>query len=107
LLRALKKCRLGGQNYSGSSRHEKLLKIVNVEINKETDETDWRSRWNRRVATNIHLDQRIHTNMETKERRILKAKKKRMLRSRKREKNSHQNIIQKKVVMNTIVGNYI
>jgi len=36
-----KKRRLGGQNYSGSSRPEKLLKIVNVEMNKETDETDW------------------------------------------------------------------
>jgi hypothetical protein len=38
----LKKCRLGGQNCFGSSIPEKLLKIVNDEINKETYETDWR-----------------------------------------------------------------
>ena len=36
-----------------------MLKIVNVAINKETNETDWRSRWNRWVATNIHLDHRM------------------------------------------------
>jgi hypothetical protein len=59
LLRTSKKCRLGGQNCSGSSGPEKLLKIVNVEINKETNETDWRSRWNRWVATNIHLDHNL------------------------------------------------
>lgn len=35
---------------------KKLLKIVNVVIIKETDETEWRSRWNRKVLTNIHLD---------------------------------------------------
>lgn len=52
----LKKHRLGGQNYNGSLGHEKMLKIINVTINKENDEINWRSRWNRRVATNIHLD---------------------------------------------------
>jgi len=35
-----KKCHLWGQNCFGSSRPEKLLKIVNVEMNKETDETN-------------------------------------------------------------------
>jgi len=34
-----------GQNFSRSSGPEKLLKIVNVEINKETDEIDWRGGW--------------------------------------------------------------
>ena len=53
-----KKRHLGGQNYSGSSGTKKLLKIVNAEMNKEIDETDWGSRWNRRVATNIHLDKK-------------------------------------------------
>jgi len=52
-----KKCHLGGKNHSRSSRLEKLLKIVNVEINKETNEINWRPIWNRKVATNIHLDQ--------------------------------------------------
>ena len=36
-----KKHRLGGQNCSGSLGPEKPLKIVNAEMNKETDEIDW------------------------------------------------------------------
>jgi len=36
----LKKDRLRGQNCFGSSGPEKLLKIVNAEINKERDETN-------------------------------------------------------------------
>jgi len=35
-----KKSRLGGQNNSGSSKPQKLLKIVNFVIIKETNETD-------------------------------------------------------------------
>jgi len=40
LPRTSKKRHLRGQNYSGSSGLEKLLKIVNVEIKKEINETD-------------------------------------------------------------------
>jgi len=40
LLQTSKKCYLGGKNCSRSSGPEKLLKIVNVAINKETDEND-------------------------------------------------------------------
>jgi len=53
----LKKCNLGSQNNSRSSRLEKFLKIVNVDIIKENDKITWISRWNRWLATNIHLDQ--------------------------------------------------
>ena len=53
----LEKHFLQDQNYSGSSGPEKQLKIVNVAINKEIDETDWNSMSNRQVDTNIHLDQ--------------------------------------------------
>jgi hypothetical protein len=54
-----KKRRLGPQNGSESSRPENCLKIVNCATNKETKklkETMVGSKWNRRVATNIHLD---------------------------------------------------
>jgi hypothetical protein len=45
--------------------------------------------------------------METKERRSSKAMAKGMLLLRKREKNSHINIVQKMAMMKTIVGNFI
>jgi hypothetical protein len=54
-----KKHRLGPQNGFGNSGPEKLSKIVNCATIKETEklkETMVGSKWNRRVATNIHLD---------------------------------------------------
>ena len=52
----LKETLFRGSKLLQKFRTQKSAKIVNAEINKETDETDWRSMWNRRVATNIHLD---------------------------------------------------
>ena len=57
-----KKCRLGPQNSSGSLGPEKLSKIVNCATIKETEklkETMVGSKGNKRVATNIHLDQGV------------------------------------------------
>jgi hypothetical protein len=45
--------------------------------------------------------------METKERGNSKEMERRMLQSRKREKNSHVNIVQKMAMMKTTVGNFI
>jgi hypothetical protein len=45
--------------------------------------------------------------METNERGSSKAMAKRMLLLRKREKNSHANIVQKMAMIKTIVGNFI
>jgi hypothetical protein len=44
---------------------------------------------------------------ETRERGNSKEMEERMLRSRKRERNSHVNIVQRMVMMNTIIGNFI
>jgi hypothetical protein len=55
-----KKCRLRPQNGYGSLGPQKTTKIVNYATIKETEklkETMLGSKWNRRVATNIHLDQ--------------------------------------------------
>lgn len=56
----LKKQHLWGQNNFRSLGPKKLLKIVNEAMIKEINETEWRSRWNRRVGTNIHMD---HSNL--------------------------------------------
>jgi hypothetical protein len=45
--------------------------------------------------------------METKERGNSNEMERRVLQSRKREKNSHVNIVQKMAIMKTIVGNFI
>jgi hypothetical protein len=45
--------------------------------------------------------------METKESGSSKEMEKRMLLLRKRDKNSHANIVQKMAMMKTIVGNFI
>jgi len=45
--------------------------------------------------------------MDTKERGNSKAKGRRMLQSRRREKSSHVNTIQKNAMMKIIVGNFI
>jgi hypothetical protein len=50
---------------------------------------------------------KVHLRVETKERGNSKEKGRRMLQSRKREKNSHVNIVQKKAMMKTTVGNFI
>ena len=47
--------RLGLQNSSGSLGPEKLVKIVSCEKNWKRQW--WGPKWNRWVATNIHLDQ--------------------------------------------------
>jgi hypothetical protein len=55
-----KKCCLGPQNGFGSSGLEKLPKIVNfatIKATKKLKKQWWGSKCNRRVATNIHLDQ--------------------------------------------------
>ena len=52
-----KKSRLRPQNGSGSLGPEKLLKIVNCVETEKLKEQWWGSKWNRQVATNIHLDQ--------------------------------------------------
>ena len=50
---------------------------------------------------------RIHLSLETKERGSSKERIKRMLQSRRRDKNSHVNIVQNKSMMKTTVGNFI
>ena len=45
--------------------------------------------------------------METRERGSLKEMERKMLQSRKRERNSHVNIVQRMAMMKTIVGNFI
>lgn len=49
----------------------------------------------------------ILPNMEAKEMGILKEMEKIMLLSRKRERNIHVNIVQKKAMMKTTIGNYM
>jgi len=50
---------------------------------------------------------RNHLNLETKGKGKLKAKERRMLQSRKRERNLLVSIVHKMAMMKTIVGNYI
>lgn len=50
---------------------------------------------------------KIHLRVETKERGNSKKKEKTMLQSKRREKKSHVNIVQNKVMMKTTVGNFI
>jgi hypothetical protein len=50
---------------------------------------------------------RSHLLMETRERGNSKEMEGRMLQSRKREKNSHVNTVQKMAMMKIIVGNFI
>jgi hypothetical protein len=54
----------------------------------------------------MRVTRRLST-METKERRSSRAMEKRMMLLRKREKKSHENIVQKMAMMKTIVGNFI
>jgi hypothetical protein len=60
-----------------------------------------------RGRNKTHEGNKKYFSMETKERRSLRAMEKRMLLLRKREKNSHANIVQKMAMMKTIVGNFI
>ena len=56
-----KKYHLGPKNGSRSSRLKKIPKIINYATIKEIEklkEKWWESKWNRRVATDIHLDRK-------------------------------------------------
>jgi hypothetical protein len=63
--------------------------------------------WKHEEGTKLMRVTRILLAMETKEKGSSRAMAKRILLLRKREKNSHANIVQKMAMMKTIVGNFI
>jgi hypothetical protein len=63
--------------------------------------------WKQEGRILLKREARSHFIMETKERGNSKEMERRMLQSRKREKNSHVNTVQKMAMMKTIVGNVI
>jgi hypothetical protein len=63
--------------------------------------------WKQEEGMKVMRVTRIFSVMETKERGSSRAMEKIMLLLRKREKNLHENIVQKMAMMKTIVGNFI
>jgi hypothetical protein len=63
--------------------------------------------WKQEGGMNLKREERNFLFMETKERRSSREMEERMLRSRKREINSHVNTIKNMAMMKTIVGNFI
>jgi hypothetical protein len=63
--------------------------------------------WKKEEGMKLTRVIRSLSDIETKERGILREMEKRMLLLRKMEKNLHANIVQKMAMMKTIVGNFI
>jgi hypothetical protein len=63
--------------------------------------------WKQEEGMKLMRVKRILSAMETNERGSSREMAKRMLLLRKRDKNSHANIVQKMAMMKTIVGNFI
>jgi hypothetical protein len=63
--------------------------------------------WKQEEGMKLMRVTRSLSSMETKERGSSRAMEKRMLLLRKREKNSHADIVQKMAMMKTIVENFI
>jgi hypothetical protein len=63
--------------------------------------------WKKEGIMLLKREEISHFLMETRERGNSKEMERRMLQSRKREKNPHVNIVQNMVMMKTIVGNFV